>query len=68
MKPCGEPSKAFVSPCRTRGQVFIKGVPQYETTFSDSLLMFLLKANNPDKSKNRREVPKKALSGEIVDW
>jgi hypothetical protein len=38
----------------------------YETDYSDSVLMFLLKANNPEKFKDRTETTLK-WSGRIED-
>ena len=36
-------------------QVYIQGEPLFTTEYSDSLLMFLLKANNPEKFRDRIE-------------
>src|SRR5215472_8517145 len=36
-------------------QVYVQGEPLYTTEYSDSLLMFLLKAYNPEKFRDRME-------------
>jgi hypothetical protein len=36
--------------------VFVGGRMLYQTEYSDSLLMFLLKANNPEKFRDRVEI------------
>jgi hypothetical protein len=36
-------------------QVYVQGEPMYTTEYSDSLLMFLLKAYNPERFRDRME-------------
>jgi hypothetical protein len=37
-------------------QVYVEGRRVYESEYSDQLLMFLLKANNPEKFRDRMEI------------
>jgi hypothetical protein len=39
--------------------VYIRGEPQYQIEYSDQLLILLLKANNPEKFKDRSDVTHK---------
>jgi hypothetical protein len=54
-------------------QVYVQGEPLFTTEYSDSLLMFLLKANNPEKFRDRLEqvniqdIDTEKLSPEILD-
>ncbi len=54
-------------------QVYVPGEPLFTTEYSDSLLMFLLKANNPDKFRDRieqvntQDIDIDRLSPEILD-
>jgi hypothetical protein len=49
--------EAIRRPVLYRGkQVYVDGLPLYETTCSDALLMFLLKAYNPEKFGNKPQV------------
>ena len=49
--------EAIRRPVLYRGkQVYVDGLPLYETTCSDALLMFLLKAYNPEKFGDKQHV------------
>jgi hypothetical protein len=54
-------------------QVYVQGEPLFTTEYSDSLMMFLLKANNPEKFRDRieqvniQDIAIDKLSPEVLD-
>jgi hypothetical protein len=64
MRLCSRACDGVKKPVLYKGkQVYIQGEPLYETEHSDALLIMLLKANNPDRYKDRQ-----TITLDLKDW